>query len=754
MRDIRETLLATFQAEHAEHLEHIRSILALLEHVAEPAGRPELDDAFRRAHSLKGAARAVDMRPVEGLASGLETLFSRVREGSLALNKKVAGVIHQALDSSEDCLAAVRDHQIPAEPLDALDAIEQLLAFETEEAGSVVGAAPPAVSPPAAEPAPSGAAFSSMDMVRLPSESLDRLVRASGQILTESLRQKTVTEQLGKLGRQTAEIEGEWNRLRRASSAPLRRIAGNPEFSSIARYIEFVEQSVRSMGDQSRTARLLQQRSVWNMRAAAEQLQRDVWSARMAPAESLFEGFRRMVRDLARDQNKEIEYRVTGSGVTADRVVLQALKDPVMHLLRNAISHGIETPGERESGGKPRVGVVTLHMESHRGRLVIEIEDDGRGVDFDRVAQVAAERGLLPSGRSATEAPENLARIIFRPGFSTAPEVTDLAGRGMGLSVVDEAVRRLQGEVALGPKQGPGTSVVLSVPLSVSTHHLLLVSARGQLFGIPTHAIERLYRIKVAQVETLEGRPSVHLGGRQVGLFSLAHLLRLEDAAEALAGDTLRVMLLRSGLKRAAVLVDDFVEERDALIQDLGIPCPPSGNITGGVLLEEGAVLLVLNPVSLVEGCAQSAAPLIPGARAGAKPTSEEIAASVLSETIAPGILVVDDSITTRSLEKSILEAHGYRVRVAVDGIEALELLRAEKASLVIADIQMPRLDGFGLLEAMKADQQLEKIPVIIVSSLERPEDQQRGLTLGADAYVVKRKFDQQELLEAIQQFL
>jgi two-component system chemotaxis sensor kinase CheA len=741
LKDIPETLLATFQAEHAEHLEHIRSILALLENVPEAIGRTELDEAFRRAHSLKGAARAVDLRPVEGLASNLETLFSRVREGSLHLDKTVTGIIHQALDSSEDCLAAFCKNRTPAEPAGALEAIEQLLAGQSEgvEGHRTTPVAPNGASTP--ETPPPGPAFQPIEMVRLPSESLDRLVRSTGQILTESLRQRTVTEQLGKLGRHTAEMEGEWNRFRKASATPLRRLAANPEFSPVTRYIEFVEEKVRALADQSRRARFLQQRSAWNMQGLAEQLQRVVWSARMVPAESLFEGFRKMVRDLARDEGKEIEYQVDGSGVRADRMVLQALKDPVMHLLRNAISHGIETPRERESKGKAPAGTLTLHIESRRGRLMIDVEDDGRGVDFDRVAKVAAERGFVSPGGPATASPEELARILFRPGFSTSPTVTDLSGRGMGLSVVDEAARRLQGEAGLRRKESPGTSMVLSVPLSVSTYHLLLVSSQEQIFGIPTHGIERLHRIKVERVETVEGRPVINLEGSQIALFSLAHLLRIEDGAPAFTGDTLRVMVLRSGAKRAAVLVDEFIGEQDALIQDLGVPCPPSGNVTGGVLLREGTVFIVLNPVSLVEGCTQSMATVLNGA----KPASE---------AVAPNILVVDDSITTRSLEKSILEAHGYRVRVAVDGLEALQLLRAEKASLVVADIQMPRLDGFGLLQAMKADKQLGKIPVIIVSSLERAEDQQRGLTLGADAYVVKRKFDQQELLEAIQQLL
>ncbi len=731
MTDIRQKLAAIFQGEHDEHLEHIRSILGLFENVTETKGRTELDEAFRRAHSLKGAARAMDLDAIEGLASGLETLFSRVRERSLPLDRNMTRVIHQVLEASEDCMGAFRENRIPDEPSAALRAMEDLLGVK--QPGGEGPAGLPANRAVVA-PAPQ-VGLQPAKMVRLPGENLDRVVRSTGQILTESLRQASVTGELDALDGQIAEMAAECARFRKASAAPLWRLASQPESSSVIRHIGFVEQKVRSLATQSRTARLLQQRSVWNTRHAAEQLQRDVWSARMAPAEDLFEGFRKMVRDLAREENKEIAFRLSGSGVRADRIVLQALKDPVMHLLRNAISHGIETPGERASKGKSPVGSLILRLDSQRGRLIVEVEDDGRGVDLQKVATVLSE------AEPGAHSPEELAQVIFRPGFSTSATVNHLSGRGMGLSVVYETVHRLQGDVNLRPKDGPGASFLLSVPLSVSTSHLLLLSAAGQTFGIPTHGIERLYRIRLERVETREGKPVVNLEGRQVPLYGLAQLLQIGDASPAAPGDMLPVMLLKSGTGRFAVWVDEFLTERDALIKELGMPCPATGNISGGAL-REGTVFVVLNPAGLVASCTPSAAAAAP------RKVQENVPA------MAPGILVVDDSITSRSLEKSILEAHGYRVRVAADGLEALELLRVEMADLIITDIQMPRMDGFEFVEALKADSRLNRIPVIIVSSLDRAEDQERGLLLGADAYVVKRKFDQTELLEAIGQLI
>ena len=292
MTDIRQKLAAIFQGEHAEHLEHIRSILALLEHVPDTTGRTELDEAFRRAHSLKGAARAVDLDAVEGLATGLETLFSRVREGTLALNAQTTRVIHEALDASEECVGAFRENRVPDEPAAALRSIEGLLGIEKPGVKEPVRSA--AVVP---EIAPTPQVRSqSAEMVRLPAENLDRLVRSTGQILTESLRQKSVTAELDTLDRQIAEMTAECVRYRKGSGVSFMRLASQPEYSPVIRHIGFVEQKVRSLAAQTRTARLLQQRSAWNTQRSAERLQRDVWSARMAPAEDLFEGFRKMVR--------------------------------------------------------------------------------------------------------------------------------------------------------------------------------------------------------------------------------------------------------------------------------------------------------------------------------------------------------------------------------------------------------------------------------------------------------------------------
>ncbi len=740
MKDLHQKLLATFQIEHRDHVEQIRSLLSMIESTGgqHPSG-PELDEAFRRAHSLKGAARAVDLRTIEDLAHRMETLFSRVRHGACVLNKEVAQVVQQVLDSSEDCIAAVAENRPATGASAALEAIERVLGIE-----------PSAPAAPLAETQAPVPSFQPLEMVRISARNFDELFRAAGELVIETQRQDHVKDRLQGMIRDLAALGKEAAWVRTSANAALQHSGVRNEESKLAVALDSLERRTHSVLRQANAMRRLHQRRSWTMRRLGGQLQRGVRQARMVPAESLLEGYRKMVRDLARDEGKEIEFRASSAGVHADRRVLEALKDPIMHLLRNAVNHGIETGAERVRKGKGPIGLVVLQVDASGQRLKISIQDDGRGLDYKRIAETAAREGILTASEAARCPSEELTRILLRPGFSTSSTVTDISGRGMGLSVVYEALRRLQGDLDIQPRTSGGTSISISAPLSIASHRLLLVVSGGETFAIPVLGIERLHRIPLDSVKSVKGSPVVLLNDQPAPLATIHGLLGLEHSFQRADPNMLHVAVVRSGSQRIAVVVDAVLGETDAVVQDLGLPESCAGRISSGVVLEDGAIAFVIHPMELLKDSVQSQ-PLqsflgpLPFAKACEPPPDPKE---------APSVLVVDDSLTTRTLEKSILEAHGYRVRVAVDGVEALAALRREKADLVIADIEMPRLNGFGLIEAMRKDRDLERIPVIIVSSIERREDQERGLALGADAYVVKRKFDQEELLATIRQIV
>ncbi len=735
MNDIRQKLLAVFQAEHKDHLAGIRAALAKLEEGV--ATGKELDEAFRRAHSLKGAARAVDLHELETLAHRLETLFSKVRGGTMQLEKPVVGLIHTVLDITEDIMSALSGARGAVDIKPTLASLDLLLAVET--VGPVASAAA-AVQEPAAGPA--RAAFEPVDTLRVNADHIDRILRTSGRLMAENQRQELVTGELGAVAAQVEEIEREWEHVRRHAGAALRQLGESPGFSRVARYLSFVEHRCRSLAGQTRTVRTLQGKSAWSTRNLGEELQRDVKRARMVPAGSVFEGFGKMIRDLARDEKKDVAFQVSGFEVEADRVVFQALKDPLMHMLRNAVHHGLETPEERRKMGKDPGGRVMLRIETQGNRLRITVEDDGRGINWQQVAETAVRKGMLDSAAAVGSKPDELVRFLFQPGFSTAKCVTEISGRGMGLSIVAETLARFQGEFEVLGRPGPGSAIMLSVPLSISTRKMLVVSCQGQRFAIPLHGIERVDRVKIGDVERVERCAMVRIKDKVLPFLNLAQLLGFGEAVIRVEGEFIPVVIVRWSGKRVAVAVDALVTQQEGLILNVPAELASLRAYAGCTIAGNGEIILVLNPAELAEAAEKlEAMPLT------APPKADEAVRQ-------RSILVVDDSITTRTLEKSILEAHGYHVDVAVDGEEALNFLRSQAVDLIISDVQMPRLDGFGLLEGVRRDKRLTKLPFILVTSLESPADQERGLALGADAYIVKRKFDQRNLLETIRQIL
>jgi two-component system, chemotaxis family, sensor kinase CheA len=418
------------------------------------------------------------------------------------------------------------------------------------------------------------------------------------------------------------------------------------------------------------------------------------------------------------------------------------------------VSHGAEPPEERIAKGKPERAEVSLELASRGGRLAISIRDDGRGPNLARIEQVAVERGLLPP-RDAGHLPpmmDQLLSLVFTPGFSTADEIDRLSGRGMGLSVVSEAVRKLQGSVLLRPRYPHGTEVLLNVPFTAARQPLVLLEAEERTFGLPSHAVERLLRLPASTLESVEGRPTarIEIGGEDVivPVVALAALTGSQNAPLPTEAGHVKAVLVRHGSRTCALAVNAFHDVRTMLVSDvqaIGL----NELVSGTVLLESELPALVLSPDKLVEHWVMNEGKLAAGGLGLTRWAPEE-------ERRARTILVVDDSITTRTLEKSILEAQGYAVLLSVDGIDALHALRSGEAivDLVIADVEMPRMDGFGLLQAIKNDPRLSALPVILMTSRADPEDVRKGLDLGASAYITKQKFDQRELLATIGQVL
>jgi two-component system chemotaxis sensor kinase CheA len=712
--DLLGPLLVVFAAEAAEHLQAMNQHLLSLERgVDDPHARAEL---FRAAHSMKGAARAVNLTDVERVAHELENVFA-------ALAGDPGRPEQGLLD---------RSYQL-------LDAIEALVGTAVATLPAVPAATPvaPAVPPAAPEPGPANTAevpvaparAAAGETVRVATAKLDALMAEVGELLVTRIGVEQRLTDVRTLDSLLADWDSACNprrrrRLEQRSAAAAELLADNRARLKHAR---------GSLGELRRGL----EADVRRMTQVAADLQADVRRTRMVPVAGVFDVFPRMVRDLAGAAGKEVTLRVTGGETDVDRSVLEQLKDPLTHLLRNCVDHGLEPPASRAAAGKPRSGTIWLSARQQHDTLIIEVGDDGDGIDAGRVRAAAVREGLLGAGAAAELPDGETIPLIFRAGLSTSPAVTDLSGRGIGLDVVRDAVERLHGSIDVQSTLGEGTVFVLSLPLSVSTMHCLLFRAGGQAFALPASVVRSVVRVAAGDVARAEGREVVRVGDRPVPLARLAQVLDMDQAPAGIEPGTRQpatVLSFPGG--QVALLVDRLAGTHELVVKSLPPPLPRVRHVAGAAILGSGEVAVILSAADLVTSVERAG----PG----------RLGIATLAPAAPPRILVVEDSITTRTLEKNVLEAAGYRVAVAADGLAGWEALRGDAFDLVVADIEMPRLDGLELTGRIRADPRLAELPVVLVTSRDSREDRERGAQAGADAYIVKGGFDQASLLDTI----
>jgi two-component system chemotaxis sensor kinase CheA len=469
----------------------------------------------------------------------------------------------------------------------------------------------------------------------------------------------------------------------------------------------------------------------------AEQIQDDIGSMRLVPFDSALGGFQRMVRDLARDTDKNIHLDVIGATVELDKTALDALKEPIMHLLRNAVDHGLETPAERERMGKSPTGRIVLAVEQRGKEITVRISDDGRGLDSFRIGRAAVQSGLLTTQEAAALTEDDIQNLIFYPGLTTNEKVTSLSGRGMGMDIVRTRVEGLRGRVSVQSTPGKGTTFSMVIPLSLTRLSCVLLRVGGQDFAVPSVAVLRMLRLPRDQIFTAEGREMVTINEQPMPLAPLGTLLGV-GAPQAEAEITM--MVLTVGERAAAFEVDDLMGEQELVLKPLGMEIAEAPYVSGAALLGTGEVVIVLDPNDLIRGAGGLNGRIIP----------RELPEEIEPEERPLRVLVVDDSITTRTLEKHILESAGFKVQVAVDGLEAWGRLNEMPFDLVIADVEMPNMTGLELTQRIKTTPHTQHTPVILLTSLAKPEQREAGMMAGADAYLVKSRFDQVELLRTI----
>ncbi|MHC8298125.1 response regulator [Pseudomonas sp. ZS1P83] len=748
MRDA--SLLELFSLEAEAQTQVLSAGLLALERDPTQAGH--LESCMRAAHSLKGAARIVGVDAGVSVAHVMEDCLVSAQEGRLYLRPEhIDALLH-----GTDLLMRIATPNNNPERAD----IEAYVALMARLLDPMAAPAPvPApvapvmaelqLEPPAPKvetPIPVAELHTAEPprKIKRTTENGERVLRVTAERLNSllDLSSKSLVETL-RLKPHLATMQ----RLKRMQNNGLRALENlNVHLKDHALSLEAQE----ALGDARRLLAESQQLLIeknaeldefaWQASQRAQVLYDTALACRMRPFADVLTGQARMVRDLGRSLGKQVRLEIEGEKTQVDRDVLEKLEAPLTHLLRNAVDHGIESPELRLLAGKPAEGLIRLRASHQAGLLVLELSDDGSGVDLEKVRRSIIERQLSPTETAAQLSEEELLTFLFLPGFSLRDTVTEVSGRGVGLDAVQHMVRQLRGAVVLEQAAGEGSRFHLEVPLTLSVVRSLVVDVGDEAYAFPLAHIERMCDLELADIVQVEGRQHFWHEGRHVGLVAASQLL--QRPASQNSQQTLKVVVIREREAIYGVAVERFIGERTLVVLPLDERLGKVQDISAGALLDDGSVVLIVD----VEDMLRSVDKLLNTGRL------ERIArqGSQAVEVARKRILVVDDSLTVRELQRKLLLNRGYDVAVAVDGMDGWNALRSEDFDLLITDIDMPRMDGIELVSLLRRDNRLQSLPVMVVSYKDREEDRRRGLDAGADYYLAKASFHDDALLDAV----
>ncbi|MFP3755924.1 hybrid sensor histidine kinase/response regulator [Cupriavidus sp. SIMBA_020] len=746
------SMLELFALEADAQAEILNAGLLALER--EPAAAAHLESCMRAAHSLKGAARIVGLDGGVRVAHVMEDCLVAAQRGGLLLTPSHIDALLQgtdllqrighppggALDWPEreglaEIDACVARLNALLDGTDPEPAPTRMPAVSVETPEAPVAEVPPAAQSIPAIPAIPATADTQERMLRVNADRLDRLLAMAGEAMVEThwlrpfggamqqarRQQMRALQALDGLQALLASADGTVPRLR-AALAEARQLL-EESHGQLSQRVEEIDQY------DHRASRL------------SRQLYDTALSCRMRPLSDGIMGYSRMVRDLGRALGKPVHLTLAGEQTQVDRDILEQLDAPLAHLLRNAVDHGIEPPEVRRAAGKPEEGRVSLHARHNAGRLVIEIFDDGAGVDFHALRDAIVRRSLAQPETAARMSETELLEFLLLPGFSLRETVSHVSGRGVGLDAVQDMVRAVRGSLRLSQQPGSGLHFHLELPLTLSVVRTLLVEVAGEAYAFPLGHVMRAVAVRRDEIEQVEQHQHFRHGGRPVGLVSAAQLLQRPETATQDA-DTVPVVIIGEQDRVYGIAVDRLLGERMLVVQPLAQALGKIKDIAAGSLTDDGTPVLIFD----VEDMLRSVEKLVSDGRIERVRQAGAGAADVRRKRV----LVVDDSLTVRELERKLLAGRGYDVAVAVDGMDGWNVLRAEPFDLVITDVDMPRMDGIELVSRIREEPRLRQMPVMIVSYKDREQDRERGLQAGADYYLAKGSFHDTALLDAV----
>ncbi len=750
-------LVDIFVEEGKDLLDHCDGLISELR--AAPQDREAVAGLQRDLHTLKGGARMAGINPIGDLGHGIESLLEAVAANRTDIDRSDVHLLERGFDRLHQMLTRTGQHRSVAMPDDLIAAFEQrtLGRVDSQDAQDTLDAsaqsAPVQVdtavaAAPLSAPVPLEAASDDdslarpqQEQVRVRADLLDRLVNHAGEV---AIYRSRLEQQLGAFRGAMGELDRTNARLR----DQLRRLDLETEAQIVARYQREQDQADHKFDplELDRFSTLQQLSRALNESAAdlgglqgvlddlsrqydvllqqqsrvSSELQDGLMRARMVPFDGLVPRLRRVVRQAGQDTGKQVHVTLEGTHGELDRNVLDRMVAPLEHMLRNSVAHGLETPDQRRAAGKPEEGEIAIRLRREGSEIVLEVADDGAGLNREAIRRRAEQRGLIDADTVLGEA--ELDAMIFAPGFSTADQVSQLAGRGVGMDVVHNEVRQLGGSVDIHSVPGKGVTFTLRLPQTLAVTQAVFVQIGETTFAVPVASVSGIGRISRERFESANG--GYHYGGEEFALHDLGTLVG-QGQARAEGQAQVPLLLVRAGELRAAVAIDQVVGNREIVVKPVGLQIASVPGIYGATITGDGRVVVILDVAPLVR-------------RFQANPLKPVAPAAQASDRQAPVVMVVDDSLTMRKVTGRILERHNFEVVVARDGIEALERLDERVPDLMLLDIEMPRMDGYELATAMRADPRYKGVPIVMITSRSGDKHRQRAFEIGVQRYLGK----------------
>ena len=724
------SLAELFRAEVETQTAAMTEALLALERDANPAER--LEELMRGAHSLKGAARIVNRDSAVRVAHVMEDCFVAAQTDAARLPQSRIDELLRGVDLLS------RIANVPEADIAAWDAQHrsEIKAFVQSLSMPASAAAPhPAIEAPPEQPAK--LTSTSSRALRVTAENLNRLLGLAGESVVAS--------------RWINGFGADLSRFKRLHDDLARSLGSLNEALAEAEVSERVRDHLNELQNKVASSRAtlgtrLEEIDLFDRRFVnlSTRLYQEVLDTRMRPFADGVQGFPRMVRDAARSLGKEVKFEISGEATPVDREILERIESALSHLLRNAVDHGLESPQERRRAGKSAEGTVRLEALHSAGMLLIEVSDDGPGIDTERVREAVRRRNLTAAEVAEKLTRDELLEFLFLPGFTMKETVTEISGRGVGLDVVQTLMKELGGSVRLVSELGDGTRFQLHLPLTLSVLRTLLVEIAGEAYAFPLARIMSAVNVPREKIESIEGREHFAFGDQQIGLVLANQVLDLDRSSAP--EDELSVVVLGDRKTRYGVVIDRFLGERELVVRPLDPRLGKVKDISAAALMPDQSPALIID----VDDLFRSIENVVSGGRLAHISRADNSATAKVRKRV----LVVDDSLTVRELERKLIDSKGYHVEVAVDGMDGWNAVRTGHYDLVVTDVDMPRLDGIELVSLIKKDARLQTLPVMIVSYKDREEDRRRGLEAGADYYLTKGSFHDETLLRAVEDLI